>query len=89
MSGGVERPVADRAGGHRGRISLPGFDGQVTVAQESTTVLAVHKQSGGFKTHNLAVKLDGLVQILGGHAGMLEIGGECGHWLGHVVLLCM
>lgn len=40
-----------------------------------------------YKTSDDLAELDGLVEIPGNHAGMLQIGGECGHGLLMMVLL--
>ena len=45
------------------------------------------EDASDLKAELLGVEGDGLVQILGDHAGMLEISGECGHGLAHDVLL--
>ena len=40
-----------------------------------------------YKTSDDLTELDGLVEIPGNHAGMLQIDGECGHGLLMMVLL--
>lgn len=60
----VERPVVDRTGGQRGRITLPSLDGQVAIAQEGATVLTVVEQAGEFEAERLGVELDGLIRSL-------------------------
>ncbi len=47
---GVERPVVDGTGDAGCRLALPSFNGQMPVAQERATVVAVMEQSGEFES---------------------------------------
>ena len=55
----------------------------MAVTQECAAILAIMKDAGHFESKLLGVELDGLVEIPGDHAGMLQISGECGHGFAH------
>ena len=69
----IQCPVVDGSGAHGRRLALPGFDGQMAQAQEGAAVLPVGVDADQLEPEFVGVEVDGLVQIAGDHARVLQI----------------
>ena len=76
----VQRPVVDGPGAHGRRLALPGLDGQMPQTQEGAAVLPVGVDADQLEPEFVGVEVDGLVQVTGDHARVLQVLGIVRHW---------
>ena len=90
----IQRPVVDGPGAHGRRLALPGFDGQMAQTQKGAAVLSVGVDADQLEPEFVGVEVDGLVQIAGNHARVLQILDVVRHWshdgrsFGTLILRC-